>query len=116
MAEHPMTSDNDQSLEARITLALETSPEVRIPVNFASRVAGQLPPRPAVKLTRTRYGRNVAIVCMAVLLVLMLAFARHLSSSSLLWGSVEAILCAQFALLAFWLVARNLGPFIHWRL
>jgi hypothetical protein len=42
-----------------------------------------------------------------VLLVLMLAFAHRAAGNSLYWFSIESIFCAQFALLAVWLVARD---------
>jgi hypothetical protein len=106
----------EQALERKITRALEQAPELHIPDDFAAKLASQRPPLPAAPLTPPCYGRNVAIVCMAVLLVTMLVFARHLASRSLLWTSLEWILCAQFIGLAFWLMARNLGQFIYWRI
>jgi hypothetical protein len=47
------------------------------------------------------------VACLAVLLVLMLSFAHRATGTSLYWFSVESIFCAQFALLAVWLVARG---------
>jgi hypothetical protein len=37
----------------------------------------------------------------------MLAFAHRAAGTSLYWISLESILCAQFAVLAVWLVARS---------
>ena len=48
------------------------------------------------------------MACLVVLLVLMLAFAHQATGNSLYWFSIESIFCAQFALLAVWLVARRL--------
>ena len=116
MAEYPVNSAAEtESLEARITLALETAPEVRIPDGFAASVARRAPPLVVPTVTATRYGRNVAIVCAAVLLGMMLIVARRLTTPSLLWTSVEWLLCAQFSLLAFWLVGRKFGPLFHVR-
>jgi hypothetical protein len=39
----------------------------------------------------------------------MLAFARRAGGTSPFWLSIESIFCAQFALLAVWLVVRNAG-------
>jgi hypothetical protein len=47
------------------------------------------------------------MVCLVVLLGLLLAFAHRATGASLFWISMESIFCAQFALLAVWLVARN---------
>ena len=47
------------------------------------------------------------MVCLVVLLALLLAFAHRATGASLLWISMESIFCAQFALLAVWLVVRN---------
>jgi hypothetical protein len=94
-------------LERRILLALETAPQPEIPVDFAARIARQLPPRPAIVLTPNRNGQRAAVACLVLLLGLMLAFAHRATGSSLYWISLESIFCAQFALLAVWLVARS---------
>lgn len=106
MAEDKMKPPSD-GLERRIILALETAPRPEIPVGFAARVAGQLPPYAAVVLTPRRYGQRAAMACVVVLLVLMLAFAHRATGSSPYWFSIESIFCAQFALLAVWLVVRG---------
>jgi hypothetical protein len=106
MAEDKISPSSD-ALERRIILALETAPRVEIPASFAARVAGQLPPRGALVLSPGRYGQRAAAACLLVLLVLMLAFAHRATGSSLYWFSIESIFCAQFALLAVWLVARG---------
>jgi hypothetical protein len=117
MADHPMNfAADERSLERDITRVLERAPEIHIPDGFAARVANQMPPVPAATLTPTRYGRKMGIVCMAVLMVILLVFAHHLASPSLLWTSLECILSVQFVGLAFWLVAGKLGPVFHWRM
>jgi hypothetical protein len=104
MAKHEMTPS---SLETRIIRALETAPQPDIPANFAARVANQLPPPPTLILTPGRYGYRAGLVCLVVLLGLLLAFAHRATGASLFWTAIESIFCAQFALLAVWLVARN---------
>jgi hypothetical protein len=108
MAEDKMNPPSP-SLDARIILALETAPRLEIPADFAARVASRLPPLPAAILSPGRYGYRAAVACLVVLLGLMLAFARRAAGSSLFWLSIESIFCAQFALLAVWLVVRNAG-------
>jgi hypothetical protein len=106
MAEDKMNagfSVGSDGLERRIVLALETAPRPQIPADFAARLARQLPPRPVVVLTPDRYGRRAAVVCLAVLL----ALAHRATGTSAYWFSLESIFCAQFALLAVWLVARS---------
>ena len=96
-------------LEASIRRALETPPRVTIPEGFATRVASQVPPLPALVLTPQRYGPRVAAVCLAALMALMLAFAHRATGNSFYWLSLEWIFCLQFVLLAVWIVARNAG-------
>jgi hypothetical protein len=107
------TDSESQLLETRITLALETAPRSEIPPDFAARVAAQMPPLTAVTLTPRGYGRNAAILCMAVLLALIFAFA-HRAAASPLWTSMEWIFCAQFALVAVWLAVRQARPDFVW--
>jgi hypothetical protein len=115
MAEHSMnpTDSESQLLDARITLALETPPQPEIPPDFAAKVAAQMPPLSQVSLTPRGYGRNVAMICMCVLLALIFVFA-HRAGASPVWTSVEWIFCAQFALVAVWLAVRQARPHLLW--
>lgn len=101
-----MKSDSEL-LEERILLALKDAPRAEIPADFAARIARQLPPRPAIVLTPGRYGQRAAVACLVVLLVLIFAFAPRATGTSVYWFSMESIFCAQFALLAVWLVIRG---------
>jgi hypothetical protein len=58
-------------------------------------------------LTPGRYGQRAAAAGLVVLLVVMLTFAHRATGNSPYWFSIESIFCAQFALLAVWLVARD---------
>jgi hypothetical protein len=116
MAEHTMNHPEDpQSLDARITLALETAPEPQVPADFAARLAAQLPAIPSVAVTPRRYGRRAAIGCVVFLLALLLLFALHPAVASPLWNAVESIFCLQLALIAVWLAVRDVGPYFRWR-
>ena len=109
MAEHSMntlTDPESKLLDARITLALETPPRPEIPPGFAARVAAQMPPLTPVTLTPRGYGRNAALISLAVLLALIFVFA-HRAGASPLWTSMEWVFCAQFALVAVWLAVRQ---------
>ncbi len=105
MAEDEITS----ALEKRIVLSLEARPRFEIPTGFATRVAQQLPLRPVVVLTPTRYGYRAAVGCLLALLALMLVFAHRATGTSVLWISIEWTFYVQFALLTIWLVARRAG-------
>ena len=96
-------------LDARIVRALKTAPQLDIPADFASRVARQLPPRPAAILSPARYGYRAAVACLVVLLALILALAPRGTGTSIFWISIESTFCAQFALVAVWLAVRNAG-------
>jgi hypothetical protein len=115
------------ALEAGITRALESAPVFHVPADFAARVAAQAAheggvrvstgfhPRFAkVSLKAQSYGRNAAILCVGVLLAMILVSAHRAASGSPLWVSAEAILCLQFAVLAVWLVTRDLRQYLPW--
>jgi len=114
MAEHTMNTSNQQALEAKITLALETAPAISVPSGFAARIAGQLPPLTIATVTPRRYGRSVAMVCMCLLLALILIVAHRATGTSLLWSSIEWIFCIQFALVSVWLAVRRAQPYFVW--
>ncbi len=115
MAEHSINPTDSESklFDAKITLALETSPRLEIPPDFAAKVATQMPPLTPVTLTPRGYGRNAAMICMCVLLALIFVFA-HRAGASPLWTSMEWIFCAQFALVAVWLAVRKARPYFVW--
>jgi hypothetical protein len=104
MAENKVNFD-PEALERKITMALEAAPRLHIPENFAARVAGNLPAHPIAYLTPARYGVRAAVVCLVALIGLMLAFSPKAGSVYWLW--IQSIFCAQFVLLAVWLVARR---------
>jgi hypothetical protein len=97
-----------EHLDQRIVRALETAPRPQIPANFAARVASQLPARPPVTLTPTRYGRNAmligAVVTLIALLVLALPSAGHAA-----FGLLDSLLFAQFVALTLWLTVWRYG-------
>jgi hypothetical protein len=110
MAEDKMNpASHARSLDARILRALETAPRFEIPSDFAARVGRQLPPRPEAILSPARYGYRAAVACLIVLLVLIFAFARRATGTSVFWLSIESTFCAQFALVAVWLAVRSAG-------
>jgi len=114
MAERMMNPSDQQSLEARITLALEAAPEISIPSDFAARIASQLPPLVTVTVSPRRYGRSVAMICMGLLLALILVLAHRGTGTSLLWSSIEWLFSVQFALVAVWLAVRQDRPYLVW--
>ncbi len=110
MAEDKMNPAlHTQLLDAKILRALETAPRLEIPADFAARVAGQLPSRPAAILSPARYGYRAAGICLVVLLAIILAFARRATGTSIFWLSIESLFCAEFVLVAVWLAVRNAG-------
>ena len=121
MAEHSMNPTEPESqlleaqlreaevLDARITFALEAAPQPEIPLDFAARVAAQVPAIRPMTLTPRGYGRNAAMLSLAVLLALIFVFA-HRAGASPLWTTMEWIFCVQFALIAVWLAMRQARP------
>lgn len=108
MAEENVNAPLDRALlDAHITAVLQTAPRYQVPAGFAARVAAGMPPRTHATLTPLRYGRVAAVACLVVLFVLMVVLAHRAVGTSVFWVSLESIFCAQFALLAVWLVARD---------
>ena len=138
MAERPMNSPLDPGdapfsgsaneaalLDAAIVRALEVPPSFVIPADFAARVASRTDAGESLNgsrlqtfrsspalLTVQHHGRNAAVVSLCVLLAMIALFAHRSAGASLLWTSMEAIFCLQFALLAVWLVARDLRLYL----
>ena len=95
-------SDVD-SMEERLTRALEAKPAVDVPAGFAARVAGQVPVRKAVAVPTARYGLLAARIGMGVLLLALVAVAMHFPGRTMFGVALEWILCAELAGLAIWL-------------
>ena len=95
-------SDVD-SMEERLTRALERKPAVDVPAGFAARVAGQVPVRRAVAVPTARYGLLAARIGMAVLVVALVVLAMRHADDTVFVITVEWILCAELVGLAAWL-------------
>ena len=96
--------DGMDALEERVVRELERVPEVRIPAEFAARVAGQLPQRRTFAARPARYGLMAMRISMAALVIALLAVAMHATGrSSVLGIALEWVLCAELVGLAIWL-------------
>jgi ABC-type transport system involved in cytochrome c biogenesis permease subunit len=111
MSDEPMNSKHvnkaaDDELDLRVLRALEATPGIEIPADFAARVARQLPARRPVSLTPTHYGRNAVflgmILTLVVLIALSLSDGRHAT-----FGLAESLLLTQFIVLTVWLSVRR---------
>jgi hypothetical protein len=119
MHEEPMNQNPALELEAaqlaeleqRLTHALEAAPAVRIPADFAARVARRLPSplpvRQPVSLTPARYGPTMLVVGIAVLFAALLAVALHAEPHSVVGMTIEWLLFAQFIALTAWFSLRS---------
>jgi hypothetical protein len=109
------TGSREDALDLRIVQALERAPAVRIPEDFAARVAASIPARtvqlrqarPAGAAPTRRAAYVAAVVCLLVLAAAMLALAPH-SAQRVFYQVLECLLAGQFCLLAAW-VARPRG-------
>lgn len=91
------------SMEERLTRALERKPKVDVPAGFAARVAGQVPVRRAFAVPAARYGLLAARIGMGVLLLALVVVAIHFPDRTMFGVVLEWILCAELAGLAIWL-------------
>jgi hypothetical protein len=96
----------ERSMDMRIVRALEQAPQVRIPQDFAARVAARVPANTvrlrAARVQVGRVGFSVAAVCLIVLAIAMLAFAPRTTHSTF-YLALEWTLAAQFCLIAAWM-------------
>ena len=95
-------SDVD-SMDERLTRALERKPKVDVPAGFAARVAGQVPVRRAFAVPAARYGLLAARIGMGVLLLALVVVAMRFPGRTMFGVALEWILCAELAGLAIWL-------------
>ena len=93
----------NEVLEERVVQALERVPEVRIPVGFAARVAGQVPERRAFAVRPARYGLMTMRISMAVLVLALVVVAMLTTERSIYGVALEWVLCAELVALALWL-------------
>lgn len=95
-------NDGD-SMDERLTRALERKPAVDVPAGFAARVAAQVPQRRPVAVQPARYGLLAARIGMGVLLLALIMAAMHSAGRTVFGVAVEWVLCAELAALAAWL-------------
>ncbi len=104
--------DSTDALEERVVRALERVPEVRIPAEFAARVAGRLPVRRAFAARPARYGLMAMRPSVVVLVLALVAVAMHAGGRGVFGIALEWVLCAELVALAVWLGGvRNF--FVH---
>jgi hypothetical protein len=102
----PLMEFEDRELDLRIAEALQRKPDVRVPEDFAAKLAASVPDRALRLRTATvrvrRIGDKVAAVALVVLAVAMLALAPRTAGSTF-YLAMEWILIAQFCSLAVWI-------------
>jgi len=110
-AMEPASPTEAELLEARVVRVLEHAPEVVIAADFAQRVAEMVPARRVVAVRRTQYGRRVAMVALAVMLVALVALTPRSAHESVLRMTMEWVLCGQVLVLGVGLGLKrwNLG-------
>jgi hypothetical protein len=100
--------DRNQKLDLRIAEALDRGPQITVPEGFAARLASRLPePAPARSVMpafRYTYSRRLAMICVALLAVILLVAAASKPSN---FTMAEAIFVGELALLTLWLSRRR---------
>jgi len=104
--------DGMDALEERVVRALERVSEVRIPAEFAARVAVRVPVRKEIAARPARYGMMAMRISVVVLVLALVVVAMHVGGRSVFVIALEWVLCAELVALAVWLGgARNF--FVH---
>ena len=100
--------DRNQNLDLRIAEALDRGPQVTVTEGFAARLASRLPEqapaRSVMPAFRYTYSRRLAMVCVALLAVVLLVVAASRPSN---FTVAEAIFVGELALLTLWLSSRR---------
>jgi hypothetical protein len=105
------TEDANDTLELRLTRALDNKPEVAIPAGFAARIASQVAERSEVAVVPARFGLLAARIGMVLLFLALLALAMRAPGHSVLTVTMEWVLCAELAGIAVWYGGvGNFGP------
>ena len=98
----------DAEMDQRLTRALEARPVIDVPVDFAARVARQLPERRPIVLTPTHYGRKAMVLCMVVLgVALLVGFVVRGVAVPPMVQVIAWILYTQFLALVVWFGMRG---------
>jgi hypothetical protein len=100
---------SSDALDQRLIRALENTPKLEIPADFAARIAAQLPARPyapaSASIPVTHYGRSAMLIGIVLMLAAMLPLAAHSGSHPTLQLVMEWTLFAQFVALTIWFTA-----------
>lgn len=104
-AEAASAESASSDLDQRLTRALEAVPEIRIPADFAARVASRVPARPIVASAPTHYGDYASLLGVLVTLAAMFWFGIHTHGPA--FSFVESFLLAEFIALTLWLSVRR---------
>ncbi|MBS1815629.1 MAG: hypothetical protein JSS87_12200 [Acidobacteria bacterium] len=100
--------NNERAFEERLTRALEKTPSIEIPANFAQRVLGALPERRwSPQIVRSRYGRNAGIASMVLLACTLVALLVVQPQNAFVSLGVEPLLALQLGALVFWFAIRR---------
>ncbi|HEX5233938.1 MAG TPA: hypothetical protein VFW25_01265 [Silvibacterium sp.] len=106
----------EASLDARVTEALDAKPEVRIPSDFAARVAAQLPEKRGARVDMSRsthsyerpWGLITSVLFVAVGLIAM-AFADPVGMNTRMGAVFIALVVSEIAGIALWLGTGRSG-------
>lgn len=100
--------NHEGEFEERLTRALEKAPVVHGPADFAQRVMRALPERRwSTHVVRSRYGRNVSVVCMVLLGCVLAAMLVVRPQNPVLSLGVEPLLALQLGALVYWFAVRR---------
>jgi hypothetical protein len=102
-----MSEMNDKQIEAMIASVLEQQPAVKVPADFAARVAARVPAARAGRGVRFRFSvaRGAATVAMGLLLVALFALAPHVKMPGLSLGfCIEMLLLVELAAIGYGLM------------
>ncbi|MEZ2346082.1 hypothetical protein [Terriglobus sp. RCC_193] len=108
-----MTNDAQDTQDERNTAlvrALETSPQITAPQDFATRVMARVPQKPQpyqrfanAVFTAPDYGRKAIFAALVVLVVLMFALTPAAAGKPNTWTTIQLVLLLQLSVFVLWL-------------
>ncbi len=107
----PPPAPTSAEMESRIDRAIEHKPEIRIPADFAAKVAARALAQPARRHRyKPQFGPTIALVSAPLAALALFALAPH-SAPNLksLSFDAEVVLLAELAFIGWW-IARTFNP------
>jgi hypothetical protein len=110
-ADHASADHASADMDSRIDRAIEHKPEVRIPADFAARIAARAVAQPLRRRSyKPQFGPMIALFSAPLAAMALFVLAPHASPNlKSLSFDAEVVLLAELAFIGWW-IARTFNP------